>query len=85
MARVQEREGGGEGWRGGGLVGGAGRAMEAEGPRFTAVSPDFCTTHPNSAACRLGLGGRALMRCEGPTPTLQPLGQAPPELQLQLL
>lgn len=31
--------------------------MEAEGTRFTAVSLDFCTTHQNSAACRLTLGG----------------------------
>lgn len=52
-----------EGWRGGGgwCFGGACREVEAEGPRFTAVSLDFCTTHQNSAACRQKLGGRPVL------------------------
>lgn len=68
-------------------LGGARREIEAEGPRFTAVSLDFCTTHQNSAAWRLKLGGRAVIRSEGLTLTLhsEAIRQAPPTFELQLL
>lgn len=87
MARVEEREREGEKAGEAEGVGGACREIEAEGPRFTAVSLDFCTTHQNSAACRLKLGGRAAIRSEGLTFRLHSaaIRQAPPKSELQLL
>lgn len=83
MARVEERgrRGGRDGGGGGGEGGGACREIEAEGPRFTAVSLDFCTTHQISAACRLKLRGRAVIRSEGLFLTVHSaaIRQAPPK------
>lgn len=86
MARVEEKRRAGEKAGEAEGVGGACREIEAEGPRFTAVSLDFCTTHQNSAACRLKLGGRPPIRSEGLTLTLHSaaIRRPPPEFELQL-
>lgn len=74
LARVEEK---GVGGGNGEVEEGGVRAweIEAEGPRFTAVSLGFCTTHQISAACRLELRGRAV-RSEGLTLSiLRPSGR----------